>query len=294
MAVDHSKRRPLVSVVVPVYNRENLVYKTLDSLKKQTYRPIQLVIVDDGSKDGTVAVLDDFKAENEGKDFSIIIYEKNNSGAPSARNAGIKLSEGTYLQFLDSDDMLSPDKINIQVKALEESGADMAICDFRYIHPDQSANRVVRNEGDLIKKISQGWSVSIFSPLIRRSIFFNRIWWDEKLKRQQDIDFMFKVFCLSSQYVYTPGAMCDYIHHDCDQISDQYKTKSPQFFRRASSLICFWVKNTTALPRGRYLMVFKGVGYIARSFHVFWAKKILTSLVGEPLSRKIYSYLKGG
>ena len=108
-----------MSVVVPVYNRAGLIGETLDSVASQTYRPIEVVIVDDGSTDNTVSVVRQWMDTVQDSPHLVVrLVAQQNSGAPAARNNGIEESCGEFLQFLDSDDILDPDKIRIQVEAL--------------------------------------------------------------------------------------------------------------------------------------------------------------------------------
>src|SRR5262245_30502130 len=95
---------PLVSVVMPCYNARRWVAKAIDSCLAQTYPNIEVVVVDDGSTDGSVEILEQFGSR-------ILLEKGPNRGACHARNRGIELSRGAYLQFLDADDVSLPEKI---------------------------------------------------------------------------------------------------------------------------------------------------------------------------------------
>lgn len=111
----------LVSVVIPTYNRSSLIAETLDSVWSQTYRPIELIVVDDGSTDNTTQVIEDWRIKHSGDErFSLRYTVQEHSGAPAARNLGLIESRGEYIQFLDSDDLLHPQKLGIQVGRLLE------------------------------------------------------------------------------------------------------------------------------------------------------------------------------
>ena len=96
---------PLISVIVPVYNIKDLLPKCVESIVKQTYANLQIILVDDGSTDGTDRVCD----ELAGKDKRIQVFHKENGGSSSARNLGIEHAKGDYLGFVDSDDYIEPD-----------------------------------------------------------------------------------------------------------------------------------------------------------------------------------------
>lgn len=113
-----------VSVIVPAYNCENLISETLDCLLNQTLKDIQIIIVNDGSTDGTAAVIDRYAK----KDSRIISVYQENAGVSAARNNGIDRAGGEYLLFLDSDDLLSSNALERLTDKLDKTGSDIAIC----------------------------------------------------------------------------------------------------------------------------------------------------------------------
>lgn len=111
----------LASVVIPTFNRSRFLLQALDSVRGQTYRPIEIVIVDDGSTDNTAKVLRAWAAFSiDDPEFVIRCLHQDNSGAPTARNRGLLDCTGEFVQFLDSDDILHPEKLQRQVDALTE------------------------------------------------------------------------------------------------------------------------------------------------------------------------------
>ena len=98
-----------MSVVVPVYNREDLIIDTLTSVYNQTYRPIQLIIVNDGSTDNSESIIQEFvRIHDDDSDFDVLYLNQSNKGVSSARNHGISYCKGEYVQFIDSDDLYHP------------------------------------------------------------------------------------------------------------------------------------------------------------------------------------------
>jgi glycosyltransferase involved in cell wall biosynthesis len=108
-------KHPLVSVIIPTYNRAHLIGKTLDSVFAQTYQNFEIIVVDDGSTDNTVEVLRPL-AETE----KLKYIRQNNQGASLARNRGIKEARGSYIAFLDSDDLFEPAKLELQINHYRE------------------------------------------------------------------------------------------------------------------------------------------------------------------------------
>lgn len=119
--------RDLVSVVIPTYNRSKLIGRALKSVWGQTYRPLEVVVVDDGSTDDTETVVNCWAKEWAAPDFELRYCRQLRGGVSAARNRGILEAQGDYLQFLDSDDEILPTKIAGQVAALTRAGADYAV-----------------------------------------------------------------------------------------------------------------------------------------------------------------------
>ena len=96
------------SIVIPVFNREQMIVDALDSVRSQTYRPIQLIVVDDGSTDSTGAAANDWITAHASMDLEVAYVHQENAGPSAARNRGIREIHGDYVQFFDSDDRMHP------------------------------------------------------------------------------------------------------------------------------------------------------------------------------------------
>lgn len=119
----------LVSVIIPTYNREETVSRAIDSVLEQTHDDLEVLVVDDGSTDGTVAVLESYDDDRVRP-----IYHETNQGANVARNTGIEHARGRYVAFLDSDDEWRPEKLEAQLEVLEKRSAEWvaAYCGFAF------------------------------------------------------------------------------------------------------------------------------------------------------------------
>ena len=140
---------PLVSVVVPAFNAAPTIGSTLDSIARQTYRRLDVVIVDDGSTDGTNSLIRRFCLS----DPRMRLIEQSNSGVAAARNAGIRASRGDFVAFIDADDLWHPTKIERQMRALLDQGPDVALA--------YSPFRVIDGEGNVVasakRQDASGW-----------------------------------------------------------------------------------------------------------------------------------------
>ena len=110
----------LVSVITPVYNAEKVIEKTLESVFAQTYKSIEIVLVDDQSKDNSAAII---KRIQENHPEIVYYLQPQNMGAGAARNKALELARGQYVAFLDSDDIWMPNKIHLQIKLMKAKGS---------------------------------------------------------------------------------------------------------------------------------------------------------------------------
>ncbi|WP_412062439.1 glycosyltransferase [Rubrivirga sp. IMCC45206] len=113
----------LVSVIVPLYNRADLIRSAVESVRRQPYRPVELIVVDDGSTDDGADRVEAWAVDVTSPSFDVQVIRQANGGAPTARNAGLQASQGEFIQFLDSDDLLTPAKLPAQVEALRTDPA---------------------------------------------------------------------------------------------------------------------------------------------------------------------------
>ncbi len=119
----------LISVIVTAYNIEKYISRCVDSLLAQTYEPMEIILVDDGSTDGTAAICDAYAGKSE----NIRVIHKENGGPSGARNAGLKVAKGDYIGYVDGDDWTEPDMYRDMLKACQDTGAQIAICSYRQV-----------------------------------------------------------------------------------------------------------------------------------------------------------------
>lgn len=137
-----------LSVIVPVYNVEKYIKHCVDTILTQTYTNLEVILVDDGSKDSSGIICDEYAR----KDERIVVIHKENGGLSDARNAGIDVSTGDYLAFIDSDDYIDVTMFQTMIESLEATDSDIALCNFDYV--DEMGNLIdEKNEG--IRVISE-------------------------------------------------------------------------------------------------------------------------------------------
>ena len=117
-----------VSIVVPVYNAKNYIKRCIESLVCQTYHNLEIILVDDGSSDGSEKICDEYAKEDD----RIKVIHKKNSGVSDSRNAGIEAADGDYILFVDSDDYINENTVEDNLKTAIEKNADIVIFCFKY------------------------------------------------------------------------------------------------------------------------------------------------------------------
>ncbi len=141
--------RPMVSIIVPVYNAEQYLRRCVDSILNQEYTDFELFLVNDGSTDSS----GDICVEYGDRDPRVIVIQKENTGVSDSRNQALDRARGKYLQFLDSDDWITPDATRLFVRAAEEYGCDMVISDFyRVVGERLSPKGDIEEEGVLTRE----------------------------------------------------------------------------------------------------------------------------------------------
>ncbi|ARV60053.1 glycosyl transferase family 2 [Nostocales cyanobacterium HT-58-2] len=200
---------PLVSVIIPCFNAERWVAEAIDSCLQQVYPNIEIIVIDDGSTDNSLEIIKRFEKK--------ITWERlPHKGGNSARNKGFAISKGKYIQFLDADDYILPEKIQRQVSFLEATGADVVYGDWRHKHHLSDGTsfldkvEISGSQVDIIESLLANWWTAVASLLYRRSAVEKTAGWDERLQAAQDRDFFVSVAMNNAKVVYQPGCYSIY------------------------------------------------------------------------------------
>ena len=187
----------LVSVIVPTYNRAHTIIDTLDSVKSQTYRPIEVLIVDDGSTDNTKGVVDIWMDDNPNlDDWTIQYFYQQNTGVCSARNHALRLCHGEYIQFLDSDDLIHEDRFERVVELFERTACDYVETGFEgfyKIRGDSDEIHYGHVGIDQVAHLMKGrlWPNTL-RPMYRRRLVIRTGPWNEKMITFQDYEYVIR------------------------------------------------------------------------------------------------------
>lgn len=186
----------LISIVIPIYNVENYVEKCLNSVIRQTYNNIEIILIDDGSKDKSKEICDSYAR----KDKRINVIHKENRGVSSARNTGIEAAKGNYITFIDSDDYIDEDYIEKLYGLCIKNNSDIVICGVKdedcdgNIVKQSKEIKVNLNKKDFLKELlnQQYFFTVCWAKFYKRDIIGN-IRFNENMKIAEDFDFLYRL-----------------------------------------------------------------------------------------------------
>lgn len=212
-----------VSVIVPIYNAEKYLVKCLDSVVSQTLRDIEIILIDDGSTDGSADICRRYLA-----DTRVIYYRKENEGLAAARQDGLERASGEYIGFVDSDDWIEPDMYERMFVRAKKESADVVMCgmfadesELNPVYLEPGVYDRGRIEKEILPRQLSGISEKGSNSVIRWSnccrlysmelIRKNNIAFDRRLRRSQDLQLTFETALAADVYV----SMCDeYLYHN--------------------------------------------------------------------------------
>lgn len=191
--------KSLITVVIPAYNCEKYIAQTLSSVLAQTYKDLEIIVVNDGSTDSTGVVLSKYK------DPRIKVFTTVNNGSQKARNLGLKEAQGEFISFLDSDDLWIKDKLESQLKAIYESGYLIAYSGTAYINEQGEYQRVgsfIFPSGNVFERLFEvNFIESGSNPLINTFALRSIGGFDEDFRAAQDWELWLR---LAQYYEFAP------------------------------------------------------------------------------------------
>lgn len=202
----------LVSVLIPVYNAENYLEATVKSCLVQTYRPLEIILVDDGSTDNSLRIARSLESD------CVKVFSQVNSGACRARNKAFAESTGDYIQYLDADDLLASDKIEVQMNKLKGSTNIMANGRWgRFYTNDPFSEEIKWGPHKLLQRdlkpvdwLCQNHMSATHCWLTPRELILRAGAWDESLSQNQDGDFFTRTMVNAEMICYTDHAKSYY------------------------------------------------------------------------------------
>ena len=206
--------RNLISIIIPAYNIENYIAKCLDSLINQTYRNLEIIVVDDGSSDNTRKIVDEYAVKYE----NIKLIHKKNGGVSAARNTGIEVANGDYIGFVDGDDTVDEEMFEVLIDNAIKYNADISHCGYKMVFPSRidyyyNTGILVEQDNQLgLKDLIMGSRVEpgLVNKLYKRELF-KKVRLNENIKINEDLLANYYLFKQSQKSVFYDKCMYSYI-----------------------------------------------------------------------------------
>jgi len=206
---------PLVSIIIPSYNSLKYLDDSISSALNQTYENIEVILIDDGSTDGTKDSFEKFETLGVK-----CIYQKN-AGASTARNTGLDIAKGEYVQFLDADDVLHKEKIKKQIDKMQIEDADLSFTNWGYFNEDINEIEKVAIQNPYIENITSGqglmisfgkdnWYVVTSAWLVSREIIKKAGYWNPNISNNDDGEFFSRILFWSNRIIFNNDVLVHY------------------------------------------------------------------------------------
>lgn len=273
--------KPLVTIIIPTYNRSNLIGETLDSIRDQVYKDWECIIVDDGSNDGTKGIVENYMEKD--KRFKYYNRPKERSkGANACRNFGFQVSKGDLINWFDSDDLMYPEKLEIQVADLMNSEYPFCVCQAEWF--DSICNTSLGKRGPLTsdpqnslddyitKKIFWTTGATLWK---RKFLEQNNLFFDESLHQSQEFYFNVKALSISPNYVAVTKPLFKLVKHESNVSSDIFEnySKTTSHIRVRSQILKNYCENI------KYSTVEYLYSHIYKCFSICIKRRKITSSV---------------
>ncbi|MAM18268.1 MAG: glycosyltransferase family A protein [Christiangramia sp.] len=235
----------LVTIIIPTFNRAETLPKTLRSVQNQSHQNWECLVIDDGSEDQTEKILQEFLKDNR---FRFLKRpEDRKKGAATCRNIGLENAQGDYIQFLDSDDLLAPNKLEVQLIALQENNAHLATCKWGVLRSGSGEVHIYDKlptyhefEDGIRLFDAFGYYFTYFPPhvyLASREVIEKSGYWNEELTLNDDGDYFSKVIFNSGRVIFCAATHVLYRRGGGERISSDYSEYGIQSFIQSWSSI---------------------------------------------------------
>jgi glycosyltransferase involved in cell wall biosynthesis len=224
----HKVAKPLVSICIPCYNASAYVAQAIDSILAQSWPEIEIIIVNDGSTDGSGAIIDSYASS------SLRIIHQENRGQCAAANRAFAEAQGDLIKFFDADDLLNPRFVELQVNRLGGCTTAVASAEWGRFYLDSPSTFLLNPEGVWRDLAPADWLIQSWADaqpmmqcglwLIPREILERSGGWDESLSLINDFEFFSRVLCFADEVRFTPGA-CLYYRSGISGSLSQQKTR---------------------------------------------------------------------
>lgn len=229
---------PKVSVIVPIYNVEKYLEKCINSLLSQTLEDIQIILVNDGSKDNSGNIAKEYEKNNKDR---VIYVEKENGGLSDARNYGLKYATGDFIAFLDSDDYIEKNAYEEMYNKAIEENVDYVECDFIWEFPNKirvDKQYPYKNKKEMLSFVR----VVAWNKLIKRQLITDNNLEFPKGLRYEDVEFTYKLIPFVNKFAYVNKPFIHYVQRE-GSIANVQNERTAEIFTVLDNVIEFYKKN---------------------------------------------------
>lgn len=282
----------LVSVIIPVYNVEKYIEKCIESVLEQTFGDFEIIVVIDGSTDGSEAIARRLQEENPGK---ITVINQENKGLGGARNTGIINARGKYLLFVDSDDYIEKDLLAEATEIIESENSDIVFFDFNYVDENGTflgcgkAIPTGNSEFSAMPEALTAWPCA-WNKLYKKELFTeNDIFYPDRLWFE-DLATTPRLLCETNKISYIEKPYYNYVQRS-DSIMADSKKNTSRILRNKEILTAYELSENYFLQKGKHRQYYPELEYLA-VYHILFtaAMRVNESDPGNKLQAELVDY----
>ncbi len=247
-------KNELISVIIPVYNAENTIENSVQSVLLSTYQKLEIILVDDGSTDNSKAICDKLSSQHK----NIVVFHNENGGAARARNYGIEHANGDFISFVDSDDFITNNYFEVLYNLIKANNSDISVCAHRKVYGSHSdifnseiVNSKIYNDEKLSSHTKSYTKIEALKGLLYQRSFISAPWGmllkkelfkDIRFpvgKRAEDMATIYRLFAASSGVVRTDAEMYLYYQNKSGTIYTTQSSLNPDYYEHCIDMVKF-------------------------------------------------------
>lgn len=241
----------LISIIIPVYNVEGYLDTCMDSVLNQTYKNIEVILVDDGATDNSGQICDYYAEE----DMRVRVIHKKNGGLADARNKGITRANGDYIMFIDSDDVVSRNFVEYLYRLIIENSSDIGICNPVHCYPGreikfepESMKKIFESEDAIVEMLYQkSFLVAAWGKIFKKE-YFNDILFPYGMLFE-DSAVMYKIFDKAEKIVYSDAKLYGYMHREGSITTNKFSKRDCDILTICTQIKAYMANRNEKLRR---------------------------------------------
>lgn len=228
-----------LTIIIPVYNVRKFLSKCIESVLCQTFKDFELILINDGSTDGSEKICDEYKK----KDQRIKVIHQQNAGVSNARNCGIRLAKGEYIAFVDSDDWIEKDMYEILMTELLQTGCDIAVgsyikeCGREKNTFSSHQNKLILNREKAVKEMLKKklYSWELCDKVYKKNLF-NKLYLNESISHGEDLLINWYIFNIAKKIIYYPIYKYHYIERQNSACTSKFSINKLTFVKSTKTV----------------------------------------------------------